>query len=279
MKAAGRSDEWVGRQYEMQQLREAMKRRESLLIWGESDSGKTALVKRMIGQLPSKMQQTCIWANGGATVRELLQELVRWLWENEDPLVVENWRASQASHYTVSGWLREKSAGRLRLLFCAALKGRPCWIFLDHIPPCTHLVARFLKELIWRWETPVYMLARGCSPAELGDAWSLYWNDKLRLSLGPLPVADAAAFLAACIRRFGLDRYELDDFQSEVLELSGRLPGAILKMCEMAAQPRYQYHGQIKTRLVHVDYLMGRGGELVQYRLNRDSLEQRETRK
>ncbi len=263
MKPAVHSDEWFDRQQEMRQLREAMKRRESLLLWGETDSGKTALVKRVIHQLPAKMQQACIWASGGATLKALLQELVRWLWENQDPLVGESWRASQASHYRVSGWLREKSAGRLRLLFCSAIKARPCWIFLDQIPPCTHLVTRFLKDLIWRWETPVYMLARGCSPAELGDAWSLYWNDKLRLHVGPLAIADASALLSTCIGRFGLDRCELEDFEHEVLQLSGRFPGAIVKMCSMAALPKYQYDGQIKTRLLRVDYLMGRQSDIL----------------
>lgn len=258
MNSAAQISEWVGRQQELQQLHETIKRRQCLLIWGEPDSGKTALVKRVIHQLPRRTQQACIWVNGGATVRELLQGLVRWLWEHEDPLVKESWRASQASHYTVSGWLRGKSAGRLRLLLCAAVRARPCWIFLDQLPPCTHPVARFLKDLIWRWETPVYLLARGWSPAELGDAWSLYWTDKLRLHLGPLATADATALLGDCIVRFGLHRCDLQDFEHEVLQLSGRLPGAIVKMCAMAAQPKYQYDGRIKTRLLRVDYLMGR---------------------
>jgi hypothetical protein len=71
--------------------------------------------------------------------------------------------------------------------------------------------------------------------------------------VGTLPAADATKLLSACIHRFGLNRCELGGFQHEVLELSGRLPGVILKMCAMAAQPKYQDQGQIKTRLVHVD--------------------------
>jgi len=38
--------------------------------------------------------------------------------------------------------------------------------------------------------------------------------------------------------------------------LSGCLPGCIVKMCELAADPRYRYGDQIKVKLVHVDYLM-----------------------
>jgi hypothetical protein len=250
------SQDWVDRQQELRRLRHAMQKRESLLIWGDADSGKTALVAKVLDLLPKKMERACLLVEGGASVKELLLKMVRCLWEKEHPLVTGKWRAAQGSHYTVSGWLRGQSGGRLRAMLIEVLKERPCWIFLDHIPPCTHLVARFLKELMWRWETPVYMLARGCAPVELGESWSLYWNDKLRLHVGPLPIADASALLSACVRRFGLNRWELGGFEQEVLELSGRLPGTIVKMCEMAAQPQYQYQRQIKTRLVHVDYLM-----------------------
>jgi hypothetical protein len=256
LKTSVHRPDWVDREQERRRLRDAMRSRESLLIWGGTDSGKTALVARVMDDLPSKTKQSCLLVNGGASVKELLLKMTRALCENKHPLVTSQWRAVQGSHYTVSGWLRGQSGGRLRAMLIEALKERPCWIFLDHLPPCTHLVARFLQELMRRWETPVYMLAGGCSPVELGAAWSLYWNDKLRLHMGPLPIADASALLSACVRRFGLNRCELGGFEHEVLELSGRLPGTIVKMCEMAAQPQYQYQRQIKTRLVHVDYLM-----------------------
>jgi hypothetical protein len=266
------NSDWVDRQQELRRLQDAMRRRESLLICGDADSGKTALVAKAIDNSTDKVRRSCLCVDGGASVKELLLRLVRALWENEHPLVAGKWRAAQASHYTVSGWLREQSGGRLRSIVCEVLKNQPCWIFLDSLHPCTHLVARFLKELMWRWETPIYALARGLSPIELGEAWGLYWNDKLRLPMGPLPIADATVLLSACIRRFGLSHCELGSFQHEVLDLSGRLPGAIVKMCEMAAQPKYQYQGQIKTCLVHVDYLMGRGAELAQYRQREGTL-------
>ncbi len=266
MKPGVQGADWVDRQQELRRLQDAVRRRESLLIWGDSDAGKTALVAKVIGNSTDRVRRSCLRVDGGASVKELLLKFVLALWQNEHPLVVGKWRTAQTSHYTVSGWLRGQSSGRLRSMVCDVLKAQPCWIFLDNFPPCTHGVARFLEELMWRWETPVYVLARGCSPTELGEAWGLYWNDNLRLPVGPLPVADATALLSVCIRRLGLSRYELGGFRDEVLELSGRLPGTITKMCEMAAQPKYHYQGQIKTRLVHVDYLMGRSSDFVQGR-------------
>ncbi len=59
-----------------------------------------------------------------------------------------------------------------------------------------------------------------------------------------------------CIQRFGLARYNLSGFEQEVLELSRQVPGAIVKMCALAANPRYHFGSQIKIKSVYIDFLM-----------------------
>jgi hypothetical protein len=113
-----------------------------------------------------------------------------------------------------------------------------------------------MKEIMYRCETPVYLIARGMSQQEIGYAWSLYWNDLLRLHLGPLLERQAGELLELCIRDFGLNSLDLEDFREEVLRLSGLLPGSIVKMSRLAADSRYHYGDRIKIKLVHVDYLM-----------------------
>ncbi len=66
----------------------------------------------------------------------------------------------------------------------------------------------------------------------------------------------AAELLEACLKRLGLSRFDLEEFRKKVLELSGGVPGAMVKMCELSADPRYQNGSRIKTKLVHIDYLM-----------------------
>jgi hypothetical protein len=117
-------------------------------------------------------------------------------------------------------------------------------------------MARLMKEIMYRCETPVYLIARGMSPTEIGYAWSLYWNDSLRLHLDPLHEKDARELLESCIKDFGLNSLDLEDFREEFLRLSGRLPGSILKMSKLAADSRYHFGDRIKIKLVHVDYLM-----------------------
>jgi hypothetical protein len=69
----------------------------------------------------------------------------------------------------------------------------------------------------------------------------------LRLSGCPI-VQDA--------RGYGLVGLDLRGFREELLRWSGRLPGAIIKMCALASRPQYQYGGRIKTRLLYIDYQM-----------------------
>jgi hypothetical protein len=258
--AATQAANLVGRAAELRRLQQAVRAREELLIWGEADSGKTAVVKAGIAALPDEIRKVCLYVEGAASVKELLQRLVGALYENKDAAISGKWRAAQASHYTFGGWLREQPSGRLHRMFCESLAARPCWIFLDHLPPCTHSLAKFLKQLLWRWHTPVYVIARGITPMEAGHAWSLYWTDKLRLRLGPLPEAEAIVLREQSIRRFGLVSLELEEFRQDVLRLSGRVPGTIVRMCALAADPKYHFQRRIKARLIHVDYLLGRDG-------------------
>jgi hypothetical protein len=62
--------------------------------------------------------------------------------------------------------------------------------------------------------------------------------------------------LESCIGQFGLSQFDLVDFREEIIELSKQVPGAIVQMCALAADPRYRYGSRIKTKSVYIDYLM-----------------------
>jgi hypothetical protein len=83
-----------------------------------------------------------------------------------------------------------------------------------------------------------------------------YWGDRERLALQPLPAHAAAELLESCIERFGLSRLDLREFREEALALSKRVPGAIVRMCTLAAEPRYQYGLRIKVKSLYIEYLM-----------------------
>lgn len=246
----------VGRKEELRELRAAIQKRESRLVWGPMDAGKTALIRTAISQLPDQERWKCVHWTGAASGKQLLSHFVGRLYELGDHFVRKKVHADGATQSSLNRWLHKQTSLRLRgILFTASTQG-DYRFFVDHFPPPTHNVARLMKEIMYRCETPVYLIARGMSQQEIGYAGSLYWNDSLRLHLGPLHERQGRELLELCIRAFGLNSLDLEDFREEVLRLSGLLPGSIVKMSRLAADSRYHYGDRIKIKLVHVDYLM-----------------------
>ena len=250
------SDVIVGREQEMRRLRTAILNRVSQLIWGQPDAGKTFVIQRVIAGLSEGDQRKCIYWTGRATGRQLIGHFLRGLYVAGDPLVRRRVHADRAGEFTLDRWINRQSLLRLRGILYSATEHGDYRFFVDHLPAPTHKMAHFLKEIMYRCKTPVYFTGHGYSQGEIGNAWSLYWTDEYRIRLEPLTEAVARELLETCIHRFGLNLLDLEGFREEILHFSGRLPGAIVKMCKLAADPRYHYHDQVKVKLVHVDYLM-----------------------
>ncbi len=240
----------IGRGEQRRRLLRAMRDGRSLLIWGPADSGKTALVKNVIANLPGIVRRKCIYWDGPAGVKQLAGGLVGRLCE------IGAVRRNGVTSGFGEGWLRKYSCGRLKLILFEAVRADRYCIFLDHMSEPTQPMARFLKEIIWRGSTPVFLLARGKTRAEIGPAWSIYFAPEYQLRMDPVSNSAAKRLLAVCIDRFGLDALHLADFREELLRLSGGLPGAVVKMCELAAERRYHFGNRVKMRLVHVEYRM-----------------------
>jgi hypothetical protein len=256
MTASFKRETVVGRKEELRELLTAIQKGESRLVWGPMDTGKTTLIRAAISELPDAERQNCVYWSGAASGRQLLYHFVGQLYERGDPRVRRKAHADGATESTLHRWLNEQSSLRLRgLLFTASTAG-DYRFFVDHFLPATHNMARLMKEIMYRCETPVYLVARGMSRQEIGYAWSLYWNDSLRLHLGPLREREAREVLELCIQDFGLNSLDLKGFREDVLRLSGLMPGSIVKMSRLAADSRYHYGDRIKIKLVHVDYLM-----------------------
>jgi hypothetical protein len=247
---------FLDRQSELARLEEAIRKRESLLIWGAPNSGKSALVARALANLPERITRRCICARGNGAPQEILREIAQGF--VEDPMFRSKFRADTGFGASFAHWVKAQTSLRLRGLLYRAAGAGEYWIFLENLEPMTHMLARIIKELMLNQETPIYAVARGWTYSELGQGAQLYWNDQQRLHVGGLTLAVAKELLEMCIRRFGLERFDLEGFREDILEFSGLLPGAIVQMCAVAAGAHYHYEGRIKTKLVHVDYLMNR---------------------
>ncbi len=245
---------FLGRKSELSRLREAIRKRESLLVWGAANSGKTALVARALSELPERIAKRCICTRGGGSPHDILRGIAEGF--AEDPLFRSKFRADTGYGASFSHWVKDQTSLRLRGLLYRAAGAGEYWIFLEDLAPMTHMLTRIVKELMINQETAIYSIAAGWTYRELGHAAQLYWNDQQRLHVGALSPAAANALVELCIRRFGLERFELEGFREDILAFSGLMPGAIVQMCAAAAGAHYHYEGRIKTKLLHVDYLM-----------------------
>jgi hypothetical protein len=246
----------IGRETEMRRLQTALRKRQSQLIWGATDAGKTLLIKEALLELPEAERRKCICWTGPASRRQLAEHLIRGLYLAGDPLVRRKVHTDRAGEATLPRWISEQSSLRLRGILLTAAEQGEYRFFVDQLPPASHTLAQLMKEIVYRTKTPIYLTGQGYSQGEVGYAWSLYWTDEYRIRLGPLSEAPARELLEICIQRFGLGSLDLEGFREDVLHLSGHLPGSIVKMCELAADPRYHYGDQVKLKLVHVDYLL-----------------------
>ncbi|HUO34131.1 MAG TPA: ATP-binding protein [Candidatus Acidoferrum sp.] len=246
----------IGREAEMRTLHSALQKRQSRLIWGARDSGKTFLVAKMLEECTESERRKCICCTGTASRRQLIEQCVGQLYLAGDRFVRRKVRADHYGDATLNRWIGEQSALRLRGIFFTAAEQGDYRFFLDHLSTASHSVAQFIKEIMNRTGTPVYLTGHGYSQGEIGYAWSLYWTDEYRIRLGPLPEASARELLEICVQKFALHSVDLRNFREELLHLSGHLPGSIVKMCELATDPRYRYGDQVKMKVLHVDYLL-----------------------
>ena len=261
---AARHTSLIGRKAESLRLHGAIRKRESLLICGPAGVGKTALISKVLAELPEDVAHSVISVDGLAGLQPFLRTLLQNLHEVGDSTLRKQLRAEGVGTGGFKCWLKDQRTSRLKGTVYRSMQMGSYWIFLDHVPPLTLAVARVVRELVWMRNTPVYLVARGSGPEEVGHAVSTYWGEHQRLVLGPLRESAARELLEFCIQRFGLAHLDLDDFRKAVLSMSGYNPGVLVKMCELAADSRYQSDSRIKTRLIHIDYLMSLNGRHTQ---------------
>ncbi len=246
----------IGRDSAIRRLRLAIQKRQSQLIWGASGAGKTFLIQQLLAGLSDVDRRRCIYSSAANNGRELVANFVRGLYLAGDPLVRRKVHGDGAEELTLSRWIDHQSLLRLRGILLSATESGDYCLFMDHQHSPTRKLTRWIEEIMYRCKTPVYLCGQGYSQAEIGHAWSLYWCDRYRTRLGPLTEAPARELLEICIHKFGLDSLDLTTFRTDILRLTGGLPGPIAKMCELAADPCYHFRKHIRVKLVHVDYLM-----------------------
>ena len=246
----------IGREPEQRALCKAIAERSSLLVCGPAGSGKTALLEAVLGALAANQRRACIVCAADGTPGLLWRRLVQALAKAGDEEVLTRVERESGSSARAEAWIQAQTSLRLRGVLRRAARARDYAVFLDTAEALADGTYRLLQEWVWSGRTPVILLGRGETERELGKAARLFWHEGLRLRLGALEPRFAEALLESAIERFSLARFADAAFRGFVLEQSGRLPGPIVRLCEMASQAAYQCGEQVKLHTLAVDFLL-----------------------
>ena len=99
---------FVGREIEALRLRDAILKRESLLIAGPAGIGKTSLVLKVLGGLPPATTRNCFYLTGEEGVQPLLRCLLQQLYQLEDVTLRRQLHVEGIRENTFKSWLKQQ---------------------------------------------------------------------------------------------------------------------------------------------------------------------------
>src|ERR1700689_1715903 len=137
----------IGRKTEMKRLQIALRKRQSQLIWGAADAGKTFLIKKALLELPEVERRKCVCWTGAASRRQLVEHLIQGLYLAGDRLVQKKVHADGSGEATFARWIGEQSALRLRGILFMAAEQSEYRFFVDDLPPASHAMAQLMKDI------------------------------------------------------------------------------------------------------------------------------------
>lgn len=246
----------IGRKRELAKLRKAILARQSLLVHGKSGAGKTALLTEALSGLPPRIRRLCLVCTACENPRAMWRHLIRSLAAADDPQVMLRTQRECLGTISVDRWLSKQSSLRLRGILRRAMQGRNYWVFLHTAAPLPDGAYSLLQDWVWSGHTPVILFGRGSTERDVGKVARLFWHPGMLLELLPLPAPDQQAVLEQSIARSDLSAIADGKFRDFILESAAGLPGAIVRLCELASQSVYQSGGHIKLHTLAVDFLM-----------------------
>ncbi len=242
----------VGRRSELHRILTAFRQRNARLVFGPRGAGKTSLLQSAIAHLPAAIRANVLaasqpYATPAGLVAALLDQL--------QSIGAQRRCARLANSRSLPA--RAQSA-----LLIEVLSAAKHWIVLDSFAPASPAIARVMKHILTRAETPIYIAARSASTADLGHASSLYWSSEMRIELGALAQSSARELVVRETAEILLAASELADFRACVLRVGKRIPGPMLEMCRLAKDPRYHSHSRLKSALLQIDARIAAHGAL-----------------
>jgi hypothetical protein len=233
---------------EQHRLKEAFRKRESLLITGPSGAGKTALIHAAVAEVANA--RDIVRVRYSANLHRLLVDLTRTLLAVKHKALRDRARPGAA----VEKWLCEQTSIHLKGLLWTALEAEPLTMILDGIDGASFPMYRFLQRLYFAPGMAIIAAAR--DTGTLGVLGRLFWDPWKMLHIRPLNHADSRKLFDLAAKKFGLEQLDVDEFRAKVLESAQGNPGEIIEMCRLAANPLYISGKHIKFAPLRIDVMM-----------------------
>jgi|GEM_PF-683147 hypothetical protein len=231
----------VDRVEEMARLQAQAQKRKCMLIFGPETVGKTRLLEVFV-----KTQPWALYVSHLKSPRDLVLALV------------EKLRSLNKREVRLPSDPQALSTSSLKGIVQRALGLGPFILVLDHLSGPSRVLTGMIKEMNYYGRTPVYFAARTPHMEDIGTLLPMCSDRSERVEIKNFTPAVALAFAQREAERTSLCASNLESALQFLAEESEGNPGGILHMIKMAQLPKYRMDGQIKARVLYLDYRMGR---------------------
>ena len=239
----------IGFQDELFRLRKAIRRRESLLVFGARGSGKTRLIRAAL-QEPGC---DAVYVHSPAVLHDFLISLARALVAaGHRPTLGVIGRNSDFDR-VISGY----NSVHLKGILWTAIEKEPVMMVLDEIQGAGTRNYRFLQRVFHTKDVGVIAAARDYRC--LDSLSRLFWDPRMIINVPPLTQVEARTLFDQSVGRLCLNHLDLEQFRDQVLESARGNPAEIIEMCKLAAQPQYRHGTHVKFAPLRIDAIMRLG--------------------
>lgn len=244
----------IGRDQEIEAVRDSVRQRKGLHIYGPKGAGKSALLDDLHQRWDEVgYSRVPIYCKNSVTLREILVFIAEALLAHSGPLTGTNKYLEPLEIRTVSDIRTHSNRDLRNIIFPRIEQGDYCFI-LDHLDHISKGINAFLSSLHDR----ACVITASRQSWMIGDytfagkiAYCLYLVPKLRL--GNLKKKDALSLMQQLHKDCGLKLPDKARLFNDIFHITQGNPKMIHDILEKARKPEYIVDGKLNLNLIVID--------------------------